>query len=92
MPLAVHPEDARARGLSDGDRVRVFNALGAVRCRVRLDDALRPGVVFLPKGLWSHHTESGTTANALAPDTLTDLAGGACFNDARVEIERLGRA
>jgi hypothetical protein len=46
-------------------------------------------VVVLPKGLWSHNTESGTTANALAPDTLSDLGGGACFNDARVEVRRL---
>src|SRR5262249_44934876 len=92
VPLALHPDDAKPRGLSDGDRVRVFNGLGAVRCRVRLDASLRPGVAYLPKGLWSHHTESGTTANALAPDTLTDLGGGACFNDARVEVERLGRA
>ena len=53
---------------------------------------MRAGVVFLPKGLWSHHTESGTTANAVSPDTLTDLGGGACFNDARVEVERLGGA
>ena len=41
-----------------------------------------------------HHTpysfpdDNGTTATALAPDTLTDIAGGACFNDARVEVER----
>ena len=92
VPIALHPDDAAPRGLRDGDRVRVYNNLGAVRCRVRVDESLRPGVAFLPKGLWSHHTESGTTANALAPDTLTDLAGGACFNDARVEVERLSRA
>ncbi len=47
---------------------------------------LRPGVVVLPKGLWSHHTLNGATANALAPDSLTDLGGGACFNDARVQV------
>ncbi len=92
VPVALHPDDAAARGLREGDRVRVFNALGTVRCRARIDPALREGVAFLPKGLWSHQTESGTTANALAPDTLTDLAGGACFNDARVEVERLGLA
>jgi hypothetical protein len=46
-------------------------------------------VVELPKGLWSHHTRNGATANALAPDTLTDRAGGACFNDARVQVERV---
>ena len=55
--------------------MRVFNELGEVRCRARAEPAMRPGVVFLPKGLWAHNTESGTTANALAPDTLTDLGG-----------------
>jgi len=46
-------------------------------------------VVMLPKGLWRHNTLSGTGATALSPDTLTDLGAGACFNDARVEVERL---
>ena len=49
----------------------------------------RPGVVALPKGLWSHHTENGATSNALSPDTLSDLGAGACFNDARVEVAPL---
>ena len=38
----------------------------------------------LPKGLWRKSTYNGSTSNALVPDTLTDLGGGACFNDARV--------
>jgi anaerobic selenocysteine-containing dehydrogenase len=92
VPLAIHPADAGARNVKEGDRVRVFNEIGSVRCRARVDEGMRPGVVFLPKGLWSHNTDSGTTANALSPDTLTDLGGGACFNDARVEVERLGEA
>jgi len=48
---------------------------------------IRPGTISLPKGLWRKHTANGFTANALAPDTLTDLGGGACFNDARVQVE-----
>lgn len=88
VPLAMHPADAAARGLAAGDSVRMWNDLGEVRTRLRLDDDLRPGVVYLPKGLWSHNTLSGTTANSLAPATLADLGGGACFNDARVEVER----
>lgn len=87
--LEIHPDDAAARGIGDGDAVRVHNELGEVRCTARLNDDLKPGVVFLPKGLWSHNTANGATANALVPDTLSDLAGGACFNDARVEVERL---
>jgi anaerobic selenocysteine-containing dehydrogenase len=89
VPIELAPEDARRRGIADGDRVRVWNALGEVRCRAALNADLRPGVALLPKGLWQRHTENGATANALCPDTLTDLGGGACFNDARVEIQRL---
>ena len=85
--LEMHPQDAGPRGLRTGDTVRVWNDLGEVRVPVRVSPDVRPGVVFLPKGLWSRHTLSGTTANALAPDTFTDLGGGACFNDARVQVE-----
>ncbi|MBI4263406.1 MAG: molybdopterin-dependent oxidoreductase [Acidobacteria bacterium] len=88
--LLMHPDDAGARGLREGDAVRVFNDLGEVRCRVAVGAWIRPGTVSLPKGLWRRHTANGYTATALAPDTLTDLGGGACFNDARVQVEKVG--
>lgn len=87
--LLMHPEDAAARDLKDGDAVRIFNALGEVRCNLQVGPWIRPGTVSLPKGLWRKHTANGYTSNALAPDTLTDLGGGACFNDTRVEVSRL---
>jgi anaerobic selenocysteine-containing dehydrogenase len=89
--LQMHPSDAKARGLSQDDPVRVFNELGEVQVPVGLNPEMRPGTVSLPKGLWRKSTYNGSTANALAPDTLTDLGGGACFNDARVEVALLGR-
>jgi anaerobic selenocysteine-containing dehydrogenase len=70
--------------------VRVWNDLGEVVTHAHLDPDLKPGVAQLHKGLWSHHTRNGATANALAPDTLTDRGWGACYNDARVEVERVG--
>ena len=85
--LLMHPSDAASRHLHDGAAVRVFNALGEVRCNLQVGAWIRPGIVSLPKGLWRRHTANGYTANALVPDTLTDLGGGACFNDARVEVE-----
>lgn len=89
VPLAMHPDDMRARGLEPGDRVRIHNALGEVVTTVDTDrDAPRPGTVVLPKGLWSRHTENGQTANVLIPDHLSDFGEGPCFNDARVEVER----
>jgi anaerobic selenocysteine-containing dehydrogenase len=87
--LGMHPRDAEARGIADGDTVRVWSELGEVRCRARIDPDVRAGVTVLHKGLWSHHTLDGNTANAVAPDTLADLGGGATFNDARVQVERI---
>jgi anaerobic selenocysteine-containing dehydrogenase len=88
----MHPEDAEARGLRDGDQVRIFNALGEVRCGLQVGTWVRPGTVVLAKGLWRKHTANGFTANALAPDSLTDLGGGACFNDARVDVRRVSES
>ena len=87
--LQIHPADASRRNLSTGDTARVFNAAGEVHCPVTVNAGLRPGVVSLPKGLWHKSTLNGSTANALVPDVLTDLGGGACFNDARVEVTRI---
>jgi anaerobic selenocysteine-containing dehydrogenase len=89
VPLEIHPDDAARRGIAAGDVVRVWNDLGEVKTTARLSPDLRPGVVLLAKGLWSHNTLSGTTANALAPDSYADLGEGACFNDARVQVERV---
>jgi anaerobic selenocysteine-containing dehydrogenase len=89
VPLEMNPHDAAARGIQDGDAVRAYNALGEVRCSIRVTDEVREGVVVLPKGLWAKHTANGQTANALSPDTLTDLGAGACFNDARVEVAKV---
>jgi anaerobic selenocysteine-containing dehydrogenase len=87
--VRVHPDDAAARGVEDGATVRVYNAAGAIELPLRVDRDLRPGVVTIPKGLWCRTLAGGLTANALVPDTLSDLAGGATFNDARVDIATL---
>ena len=87
--LQMHPDDAGARDLSTGDTVRIFNALGEVHCPVTINADMRRGTVGLPKGLWRMSTFNGSTANALVSDELTDIGGGAVFNDARVEVARV---
>jgi anaerobic selenocysteine-containing dehydrogenase len=88
--VALHPGDAAARGIADGDAVVVRNVRATIPTVARLDASLRPGVVTMPKGSWCRDFAGGLTVNALVPDTLSDLADGACFNDARVEIDRVG--
>jgi anaerobic selenocysteine-containing dehydrogenase len=80
--------DAASRGLADGDSVRVFNDLGEVVVRVKVSSRIRPGVVSMHKGAWSKATKNGRTAAALCPQTVEPVAGGACYNDARVQLER----
>jgi anaerobic selenocysteine-containing dehydrogenase len=89
VKLLMNPADAAARGLADHDLVRVFNDLGEVHCTLSVLPTIRPGTVSLPKGLWRRSTRNGVTGTALVPDTLTDLGGGACFNDARVQVASL---
>jgi anaerobic selenocysteine-containing dehydrogenase len=84
--VEMHPEDARARDLREGDEVRVWNTLGEVRVPLRTSALLRPGVVYLPKGIWDRHTASRNVGTALVPDFVSPISGGACFNDARVEV------
>jgi anaerobic selenocysteine-containing dehydrogenase len=88
----MHPDDAAARGLADADLVRLFNDQGEVHCPLHVTSSVRPGMVTLPKGLWRRSTRNGWTATALAPDSLSDLGGGACFNDARVQVSSLAVA
>jgi anaerobic selenocysteine-containing dehydrogenase len=88
LRLTVHPQDAAARRIASGDRVRVYNDLGEVVCEARVTDHLRPGVVALPKGAWSRSSANGSTSTALCPDHLQVVGNGACFNDARVEVEK----
>ncbi len=89
VKLTMHPDDAAARGLADTDLVRVFNDLGEVHCTLAIARVVRPGTVSLPKGLWRRSTRNGFTGTVLVPDALTDLGGGACFNDARVQVASL---
>jgi anaerobic selenocysteine-containing dehydrogenase len=86
--LTLNPADAAARGISDSDEVRVFNDLGEVRCRARISDRMRDGVCGLPKGAWRDSSRNGQTSTALCPQHVNEVGGGACFNDARVQVER----
>ena len=77
--------------MKDGDPIRIFNDLGEVQCPLKVEATIAEGTVALPKGLWRTSTWNQMTANALVPDSLTDFGGGACFNDARVEVSRLSK-
>jgi anaerobic selenocysteine-containing dehydrogenase len=84
--LEMNPVDAAARGLVNGVSVKVWNELGEVFLLLHITTAVRPGVVSSEKGAWLRTSPNGQTVSALAPTHKADLADGACYNDARVEV------
>ncbi len=85
--LMMNPLDANARGIAQGLRVRVFNALGEVELPLQVTDAVPPGVVASEKGAWLSSSASNRTISALtSADERADLAEGACYNDTAVEV------
>jgi anaerobic selenocysteine-containing dehydrogenase len=89
LHLMLHPSDAMARNIRDGDRIRVFNELGEVVCHARVRESVREGVVVMPKGAWLKASGNGRTSTALCPAYVSEVGGGACYNDARIEVERI---
>ena len=87
--LDIHPDDAAARGIADGDQVRVFNDRGSLRLTARVSTRSRTGVVVALSIWWRKLSPDGNNANALTGQALTDLGRAATFYDCLVEVERL---
>ena len=85
----MNPDDARSLTLSDGQMVRIFNDQGEVILPLLLSSSVRTNTVYVPKGAWLRGNITGQTINALIPGHRADIAGGACYNDARVDIEAI---
>jgi anaerobic dimethyl sulfoxide reductase subunit A len=87
----MHPTDAAKRGLTHGQRVRVFNGRGATILPVRVTDRIVPGVVSIKEGAWFTPDEGGVDQRGCA-NVLTDDRSAPCgattYNTCLVEVER----
>ena len=93
----MNPRDARARGIADGDIIRLFNARGACLAAVRVTDAIAPGIVQLPTGAWYDPMDPEEEAplcvhgnpNVLTRDIGTSSFAQGCTGQlTTVEVER----
>ncbi len=84
----LHPQDAAARGVTDGDPVRVFNDRGSISAVARVSETprVRPGLVIVPFGWTGSRTRDGKTVNELTSTTPTEWGGGVAFYDTLVEV------
>ena len=81
--------DAAARGIGDGDSIRVESPRGAARFTARITDATRPGVVVI-EGIWWHRfSPDGLGVNVLTSDRVADLGGGPAFHSNLVQVSKV---
>lgn len=97
--IYLHPDDAAARGIRTGDRVRVFNGRGSVALFAAVGDWSRPGVAISPSIWWNEQMtrlsgpeNAGRGINALTSAAVADYGGGASFHTNLVQVERLGES
>jgi anaerobic dimethyl sulfoxide reductase subunit A len=86
----MHPTDAAARGIVDGQRVRVFNDIGATVLPAQVTDRIAPGVVSIKEGAWYTPGAGGEDSQGCANALTTDRAapcGATTYNTNQVQIE-----
>ena len=84
--LEISAADARARGIVDGDQVRVFNGRGEILLKARVDGKVQPGVVSARLN-WAKKTAGFQSINALTSEKLADMGNSATFYSVLVEVE-----
>ena len=88
----LNPLDASARGIADGDAVKVWNDRGATLLPCRLTQRVMPGVVDIPEGAWwapdAGGVDRGGNINVLTSERWTPLAFGTAQHTAMVQVER----
>ncbi|MGN1056256.1 MAG: molybdopterin-dependent oxidoreductase [Comamonas sp.] len=86
--LEMHPDDAAARGITNGDTVRVFNARGSYVCHAAINGRARAGVVVGLGIWWRKDGANGTNVNELTHQQLTDMGRAPAFYDCAVQVAR----
>ena len=86
--LEMTTADAQARGIRNGDRVRVFNGRGELELTARVNGSVPAGVVAARLD-WAKLSPQGRNINVLTSDRLTDIGEGATFYSTLVEVERV---
>jgi anaerobic selenocysteine-containing dehydrogenase len=84
--LEISSADARARGIADGETVRVYNRRGEIFLKARVDGAVQPGVVSARLN-WAKLGPGLRNINVLTSEKLSDLGNSATFYSVLVEVE-----
>ncbi|MFB9639281.1 molybdopterin dinucleotide binding domain-containing protein [Streptomyces spiralis] len=90
--VSLHPADAAACGVSEGDAVVISSPRGSFGAVARLDGRATRGTALTEKGHWPRLSPGGEGVNATVAEDDADFGGGAVFHDNRVRVEPAGTA
>jgi anaerobic selenocysteine-containing dehydrogenase len=85
--VTLHPRDAAARGLADGDRVRLWNETGSLELSVEVSDIVPAGVAYSPKGRWPKREPQSFNINVLNDGRKSDIGDSSSVHGVEVSIE-----
>jgi anaerobic selenocysteine-containing dehydrogenase len=85
--VTLHPQDAAARGLAEGDEALLSNSTGQLTMRVTLSDVVPRGVALSPKGRWPKREPAGANVNVLNPGVKADMGGSTAVHVIEVKVE-----
>lgn len=80
--------DAEARGIKDGDWVRVWNLRGEVQLQTVVGEKVKPGVAWSPSLWWHRDSPGESNVNVLTSDRLTDMGEGSTFHTNLVQVSK----
>lgn len=86
--LEMHSEDAKARGIASGGKVRIWNDRGSITLTALVDDTIVPAGVVAAKLDWAKLRADKANVNVLTSERLTDLGASPTFYSTLVEVER----
>jgi anaerobic selenocysteine-containing dehydrogenase len=87
--LDIHPDDSAARGIGDGEMVRIFNDRGSFVAKARITPKARAGLVVGLSVWWKKLATDGKNANEVTSQALTDMGRAPTFYDTLVQVEKL---
>ncbi|GAA5068693.1 anaerobic selenocysteine-containing dehydrogenase [Thermocatellispora tengchongensis] len=87
--VLLNAADAAARGLADGQRVRVHNRHGEFAADLEISDRVRPGVAATTKGHWAKLSPGASSVNAVVEERDADMGRGPVYHDNFVQVSAL---
>ena len=84
--VTLHPADAQALGLAEGQRVRLSNETGSLELDLAIAEMIPQGVALSPKGRWPRQEGTHANVNVLNPGIKSDMGESTCVHGVEVEI------